>query len=259
MPGAGTTKNETRPHPSPFEGWGAFSYNGKLERLVSVNRVHEVVLREKMKSDCFRFLSACFCQPQMKLFHEEHLLNNLTINLRQISPGADLFSASMATASRMYSEEELSVEYARLFLGPFETKAPPYGSLYLNGERTVMGDSTLEVIRFYEEMGLSRNQDCMDLPDHISVELEFMSYLIYKEAEALEKSDFVAALEMIKKQERFLDKFLGRWIMEFCEKIKASTDNGFYLALADCASLFVKNYNPGHVRETLGEEFFLSS
>jgi TorA maturation chaperone TorD len=224
-----------------------------------MNRVHEVVLNEKMKSDCFRFLSACFCQPQMNLFHEEHLLDNLTMNLRQISPGAEIFSVSMEKSIQTYSEEELSVEYARLFLGPFETKAPPYGSLYLDGDRKVMGDSTLEVIRFYEAAGLSRNKDCMDLPDHIAVELEFMSYLIYKEAEALEKSDFVTALDMIKKQERFLDQFLGRWIIEFCDKIKASTDNGFYLALADCASLFVTSYNPDHVRETLGEEFFLAS
>jgi TorA maturation chaperone TorD len=165
----------------------------------------------------------------------------------------------MEKSMQTYSEEELSVEYARLFLGPFETQAPPYGSLYLNGERKVMGDSTMEVIRFYEEAGLSRDKDFMDLPDHIAVELEFMSYLIYKEAEALEKSDFAAALDMIKKQKSFLDQFLGRWIMEFCEKIKASTDNGFYLALAGCASLFVTNYNPGHIQETLGEEFFLAS
>jgi len=195
----------------------------------------------------------------MNLFHEEHLLDNLTTNLRQISPGAAMVSASMATSLQMYSGEELSVEYARLFLGPFETKVPPYGSIYLNEERMVMGDSTMEIIRFYEEMGLSRDKDCLDLPDHIAVELELMSYLIYKEAEALEKSDFATALDMIKKQKSFLDQFLGRWIVEFCDKIKASTDNGFYLALADCASLFVSNYNPDHAIETLGKEVFLAS
>lgn len=195
----------------------------------------------------------------MTLFHEEHLLDHLTTNLRQISPGAAMFSASMANAIQMYSEEELSVEYARLFLGPFETKVPPYGSIYLNEERRVMGDSTMEIIRFYEEMGLSRDKDCMDLPDHIAVELEFMSYLIYKEAEALDKSDFATALDMMKKQKSFLDQFLGRWIAEFCDKIKASTDNGFYLALADCASLFVSSYNSDHAKETLGEEVFLAS
>ncbi len=224
-----------------------------------MNSMHEVVLQEKMKSDCYRFLSACFCQPQKSLFQEEQLLKNLTMNLRGSVRKPPYFPQSMEENIRKYSDEDLAVEYARLFLGPFEIKAPPYGSLYLDGERKVMGDSTMEVIRFYEDAGLSGNKDCMDLPDHIAVELEFMSYLIYRETEALEKSDFATAIEMIKKQERFLDQFLGRWIREFCEKIKESTDNGFYSALADCASSFVGSYNPGHLREALGEEAFRAS
>ena len=216
-----------------------------------MNSIHEIVLHEKMKSDCYRFLSACFCQPQKNLFREEHLLNNLTTNLQQTSPGAAFFSALMEESIRKYSDDDLTVEYARLFLGPFEIKAPPYGSLYLDGEGRVMGDSTMDVIRFYEDAGLTRSKDCGDLPDHIAVELEFMSYLIYKEIEAIEKSDFATALEMIKKQESFLDRLLGRWIVQFCRKIKESTDNEFYTALADCASLFVKSYNSGHIREAI--------
>lgn len=204
-----------------------------------------------MNSDCYRFLSACFCQPQKNLFREERLLNRLTTNLQQSSPGAALFSALMEESIRNYSDEKLAVEYARLFLGPFEIKAPPYGSLYLDGERRVMGDSTMEVIRFYEEAGLSGDKDCMDLPDHIAIELEFVSYLIFKETEALGKSDFVTALDMVSRQEQFLDKFLGRWIEPFCEKIKESTENGFYTALADCASTFVKSSNPAHMREAI--------
>lgn len=223
-----------------------------------MNRLPEVVLQEKMKFDCFRFLSACFCQPQTNLFQQERLLNHLTMNLGQVSPGAAPFSALMETSLQRYSEEELAIEYARLFLGPFETKVPPYGSLYLDGERKVMGDSTMGVIRFYEEMGLSRDRDCMELPDHIALELEFMSYLIYREAEALEKSDFATALEMTRKQKRFQEQFLGRWVPEFTEKIKASTDNGFYLALADCTASFVGSFHPDQIRKTLGEEFFLS-
>jgi TorA maturation chaperone TorD len=157
----------------------------------------------------------------------------------------------MEKSIRQYSDEDLTVEYTRLFLGPFEIKAPPYGSLYLDGEKKVMGDSTMEVIRFYEDAGLSRSKDCRDLPDHIAVELEFMSYLIYQETAALEKSDFVTSLEMIKKQESFLDRFLGLWIVPFCGRIKETTDNRFYAALADCASIFVRSSHPGPVREAI--------
>ncbi len=209
--------------------------------------VHEMVLQERMNSDCYRFLSACFCQPQKNLFLEENLLHNLTTNLQQTNPGAALYSASMEESIREYSDEELIVEYARLFLGPFEIKAPPYGSLYLDRERRVMGDSTMEVIRFYEDAGLFRNEDCSELPDHIATELEFMSYLIFKEAEALERSDFAVARELIKRQERFMERFLGQWIVPLCERIKGSTENRFYSALADCAVAFVKHARPGDV------------
>jgi putative dimethyl sulfoxide reductase chaperone len=224
-----------------------------------VNRIQEIVLHEKMKSDCYRFISACFCQPQKNLFREEQLLNNLTMNLQQTSPGAAFFSALMEESIRKYSDEDLTVEYARLFLGPFEIKAPPYGSLYLDGESRVMGDSTMDVIRFYEDAGLSGSENCRDLPDHIAVELEFMSYLVFKETEALVKSDFVTALDMVTKQERFLDGYLRRWIVPFCEKIKESSDNGFYAALADCVSSFVRNAHPGHIRKMLAEEGLLAS
>ena len=216
-----------------------------------MNSIQEIVFREKMRSDCYRFVSACFCQPQKSLFLEERLLNHLTTNLQQISPEAALFSALMEEKICNYSDEELAVEYTRLFLGPFEIKAPPYGSLYLDGEGKVMGDSTMAVIRFYEEAGLSGSNECRDLPDHIAVELEFMSYLIYKEIETLEKSDFVTALDIVSKQERFLDRFLRRWIVLFCEKIKESSDNGFYSALAGCASSFVMSANSGPMREAI--------
>ncbi len=224
-----------------------------------MNRMHEIVLHEKMRFDCYRFLSACFCEPQKELYREEKLLNNLTLSLRQSSPEAAVFSALMEENLHKYSDEDLAVEYARLFLGPFETKVPPYGSLYLDGEGRVMGDSTMNVVRFYEEAGLSRNEDCHDLPDHVAVELEFMSFLIFKEIEALEKLDFVTAIAMIKKQEHFLEGFLGRWVVPFCEKIKESTDNGFYTALADCTAAFVGSYRHDRIREAISEQVFSAS
>ncbi|HDH01197.1 MAG TPA: molecular chaperone TorD, partial [Nitrospirae bacterium] len=94
-----------------------------------------------------------------------------------------------------YTEEDLCVEYAKLFVGPFELLAPPYGSVYLDDGGRVMGDSTMRVIEAYQKEGLSGNDDFKDLPDHIAVEMEFMSYLIYKERETLERSDFDTANE----------------------------------------------------------------
>ncbi len=192
-----------------------------------------------MRENCFRLLSACFYLPQKELFIEENLFGNLTEYLKVVCPDAVIFAGNMEKSIHNYTDEELGVEYARLFTGPFELMAPPYGSVYLDEGRRVMGDSTMEVIKTYQKEGLSRGDDFKELPDHIAVEMEFISYLIYKEIDALEKSDLKNAQDFIDKQATFLNAFLHRWVPPFCKKIKEGTDNWFYTSLADCVSTFV--------------------
>ncbi len=200
--------------------------------------INNIILHEKMRENCFRFLAACFYLPQKDLFAEKNLLGNLTKYLQEVCPQAAVYSSEMEKNFFQYSNEDLTVEYSKLFVGPFDLIAPPYGSVYLEGRR-VMGDSTMEVIKTYQREGLSRSDDFKDLPDHIAVELEFVSYLIYKEIESLEKSDLNTTQKFIERQEDFLNAFLRRWVPGFCERIKNGTENGFYTALADCVSTFV--------------------
>jgi TorA maturation chaperone TorD len=210
--------------------------------------MNEIIVLEKMRESSFGLLAACFYLPQKTLLLEENTLRNLSMSLAKICHKAIPFCAEMEKSITNYTEEELQVEYAKLFVGPFELKAPPYGSVYLDGEKRVMGDSTMQVINMYKKEGLSMSADFKELPDHIAVELEFMSYLIYKEIEALEKQDRKAALEFAEKQEIFLNGFLKRWVPAFCEKIKEGTDNKFYNALAGCLSLLVMDSSfPGNM------------
>jgi TorA maturation chaperone TorD len=212
-----------------------------------------------MRGDCYRFLSACFCQPQKNVFQEEKVLQNLTKSLHRSCPEAAVFSASMEESILKCEDEELLVEYSRLFIGPFGVIAPPYGSVYLDGERKVMGESTMEVSRMYRNEGLSGSVDSRELPDHVAVELEFMSYLVFKEIEALETSDLRAADEAVEKQERFSGEFLRRWIPPFCERIKENTENGFYAALAQCASTFIGSSRPADLCNASGGEKRIAS
>jgi TorA maturation chaperone TorD len=187
------------------------------------------------------------------------MLQNLTRSLHRICPEAALYSASMEESILKYGNEELLVEYSRLFIGPFGVIAPPYGSVYLDGERRVMGDSTMKVIGMYRDEGLSGSSDVRELPDHVAVELEFMSYLVFKEIKALETSDLRAAAAAVEKQERFSGELLRRWIPPFCEMIKENTENGFYTALAQCASTFIGGSRPADLRGVAGEEKLIAS
>jgi TorA maturation chaperone TorD len=160
-----------------------------------------------------------------------------------VCPEATAFSEKMEDALLQCGNEDLSVEYAKLFVGPYEVKAPPYGSVYLDKGRRVMGDSTMEVIRAYQEQGLFIDDEFREVPDHISVELEFMYYLIYREVEALKNAETKKALKWIEPQKAFLNTFLRRWVPTFCAKIKERTDNEFYRALADCVLTFIDHFH----------------
>jgi TorA maturation chaperone TorD len=205
--------------------------------------INEFILYERKRGDSYRLLSACFYLPKKELFLSEKLFENISMLLNKICPDAAIFSTKMGEAIQEYSDEDLAVEYAILFVGPYELKAPPYGSIYLDQGRRVMGDSTMEVRKMFEEAGLSTDDNFKELPDHISVELEFMYYLIHKEVEALENSEIDKALSLRETQELFLNRFLKPWVPPFCERIKASTDNEFYNSLANCVLVFVDHLN----------------
>jgi TorA maturation chaperone TorD len=211
-----------------------------LAKGTGVN-IESRILKEKRRGDCYKLLAACFYLPRKMLYLEEGILRSLAALFGEVCLEAAPCLAQMEEAFLTYSEEELSIEYARLFVGPFELKAPPYGSVYLDGGRRVMGDSTMEVVRIYEKTGLAMDKEFKELPDHIAVELEFMYYLIYKEVEALEKLEKDKALALEETRNHFFNRFLSPWIPPFCEKIKETTDNHFYIALADCLSTFITN------------------
>ena len=201
--------------------------------------IDEYIAYGRKRGDCYRLLAACFYLPKKEVFIQEGLLPTLKGLLLDVCPSCSVYASAMCNALENSSENELALEYARLFVGPFELKAPPYGSLYIDREKRVMGDSTVAVMKLYQEAGLDISEDFRELPDHVAVELEFMYYLIFKEIEALEKFEKETAMRYLKLQDTFKHEFLGKWIALFCKKIKDEAENNFYVSLSDCLSDFV--------------------
>ncbi|MBT3295835.1 MAG: molecular chaperone TorD family protein [Verrucomicrobia bacterium] len=195
-----------------------------------------VVRKKKQAEQSLRLLAACFYEPEKALLVEEHVLENLRESLGGVCPEAVGSVECMQQAILSCSDEELKVAYAKLFVGPFSLAAAPYGSVHLDEGARVMGDSTMEVIKWYEQEGLAKSDDCKDLPDHIAVELEFVSYLMSKEIAAIETSNPSDAAAYEIKRRDFAETLLCPWVPEFCHKIQEGTDNAFYVALAECLS-----------------------
>ncbi len=70
---------------------------------------------------------------------------------------------------------ELAVEFCRLFVGP-RGHMPPVESVAL-GEGRFWGDSTVAALAFYQSCGVAVPDDLRLLPDHVSVELDFVAML----------------------------------------------------------------------------------
>lgn len=157
-------------------------------------------------------------------------------------PSAELAEAlSEAGARFSLPAPDLTVlipEYHRLFVGPGCLPVPPYGSVYREG-RTVMGETTLDVKRRYEEAGYAFNPSFTELPDHVTAELAFMALLAEEEARAWEAQDAAAASGWLARERTFLNDHLTRWLPAFCERLLASTDAPFYRRLAVALREFI--------------------
>ncbi len=199
---------------------------------------------QRTRGECFRLLAACFYPPQPVLWLQENLLGNLADHLAEVCAAAAEHARRMQVSVSRCSPEELLVEHARLFVGPQRVIAPPYGSVYLEEGRRIMGESTLETLRAYAEAGLHLDTDFKELPDHVAVELEFVYYLTAKGVEADAARRAEEASRHFAARERFLDRHLRRWVPPFCASIAEGTENDFYRGLANCLIAFVGHARP---------------
>ena len=197
--------------------------------------------RELSRMEAFRLLSECYFLPNPDL---SDTLDNLKLHMANVSEtAANCVRRMRKEIQNGQNFEALKVDFARLFVGPYKLLAPPYGSVYLDDGRTIMGDSTLDVKNRYREEGLDTAKNFKDAPDHITAELEFMYYLIFKEIEAFSNSDIETAIGFIQKQKSFLEDHLMAWMPEFANSIIEYAENTFYPNLAKATETFLKeNY-----------------
>lgn len=190
--------------------------------------------REENRRDSYKLLAACYYLP------EEDTIKKLA-ELEEAMSSAYAEAAEHVSNMRGETEiEQLRIDYSRLFVGPFRLLAPPYGSVYLEGERRVMGDSTIDARNRYREVGLDLSGGFKEAPDHIAIELEFMYYLISKAIEAIGNSDFENAMDYLKKQKGFLEDHLGVWVSEFTDNVEENAATEFYKNLARSTKAFVR-------------------
>jgi TorA maturation chaperone TorD len=135
--------------------------------------------------------------------------------------------------------DRLSVEYTFLFLGPGKHIAPHESVQLKRGSGILWGEETSIVKQFMMAAGFELNEAANDIPDHISVELEFLSYLSAKESEAWQADDYQAAAAALGWQHRFVSNNIGKWVGRFCRAVEAAAETPFYAQFARLLRTFI--------------------
>jgi TorA maturation chaperone TorD len=202
--------------------------------------MQEEVLNTRLaREDVCRLLAACYYQPGPE-FAEEDVFDALSRAAGLIDPETAEKARHLKEAFEVSSLEELLLDYSRLFLGPFEILAKPYGSVWLEGEKVVMGDSTMAVLGLYREGGFELDENFREVPDHVAAELEFLYLLIFKENEARRGDDADGLAMTLDIKRRFLKNHLGRWIKPFAQAMKDGSQTDLYRYVAELTEDFVK-------------------
>ena len=122
--------------------------------------------------------------------------------------------------------DDLAVEYTRLFdTGASGPPCPLYGGLYGGARMKTME----EAVRFYNHFGLTISQKPHELPDHITTEFEFLHFLAFREAQALEQGEDAGAYR--RAQRDFLARHPGRWIPKLCARLEKEEPMRFFLEI----------------------------
>jgi TorA maturation chaperone TorD len=121
-----------------------------------------------------------------------------------IEPQLDALRAAM---SKLSSHEELLVEYSQMFLQP-PREAVLNVCFPLDG--AMMGGTVTEIEDFYRHYGVERGDHFKDLPDHVAVQLEFISYLYGRAGEGIERGE--PDTEAEKAAGHFMHQFVSRWV-----------------------------------------------
>jgi DMSO reductase family type II enzyme chaperone len=128
---------------------------------------------------------------------------------------------------------DFQAEYIRLFdVGAMRPPFPLYAGEWGSTRKHAMEDA----LRFYHFFGMKVDESCKELPDHVTVQLEFMQALAFTEGTVRASGE--DALPFLRAERDFLERHPGRWWPMLRRKMATFEPPRFYRALTELADAF---------------------
>jgi TorA maturation chaperone TorD len=176
------------------------------------------------RSACYKLLSLAFLSPSTQESGElwsamrrvsEHLPERHRLLLGPLLPAGSAIPSSPSER-----------EHDRLF--GVGRCAPPYETEYDPLVSARKGHVLADLLGFYEAFGFRLAEDRKEFPDHLAVELEFMSCLLLKAVYAAERSLGEAQAVSEHAAARFLGDHLAAAGCAVADRVEAAAEEEFY-------------------------------
>lgn len=155
-----------------------------------------------------------------------------------LTNGLSALRGALPAAGDTAGITKLAVEHTRLFGGIRSGYGlpPPYESLHRNA--SVASELTAAVAEFYSDAGFAAIDQAAP-PDHLGVELRFISLLCHGESEAWQEDRDTDAVLALERQRDFLNGHLLQWAPKFWDLVRQETQHEFFgrLAAFACTSV----------------------
>lgn len=190
------------------------------------------------RSNFYLCLSRIFTFPDQKIIEtisDGIIQKELSLILRELPyPVND--NGFLQSDYNIPNVEEFQSNYIRVFdVSPGGPPCPLYEGLYYHDRRKIMED----LMRFYEHFGLKPDIRKNKLPDHISMELEFMHFLTFKETQALGLQKECSSI--LRAERDFLERHPVQWIPQLIKKFDRAKPPEFYIELYKFLDEFLKS------------------
>lgn len=153
---------------------------------------------------------------------------------------SEIRAEALSLARRM-AKPETEAEYHALLgsggrVSPYESDYREPGCDGMREKGALLGD----VAAFYRAFGFDSSNEILEPPDHVALELAFISYLKLKQAYALLQRRDEACRICLEAEEKFLKEHLSGWVPQLLDAIGREAEDGFYAE----AGRFMKRFFP---------------
>ncbi len=196
-------------------------------------------------SQVYQFLSTCLLEPNKEALE---MLNNKDYmsevkSCISISGNNEMLETFELLQKGLEGADVEKLEWgyrATFGAATVAMDCPPYEMYYSGSQIWQQTQDLADISGFYKAHGIQMEEDTTTSRwDHVAVELEFLHFLTYKLAYAIENHSAEEQEACLSAKKKFLYAHIGRWIKAFSTSVVKKTPEDFYRQAATLASVFV--------------------